>query len=319
MFVLVTGANGFIGKYLVKALIKQGVRVLATSHDNKNKDYFISIGAEFCKLDVTNPDDFKLLPKAVKAVVHTAALLRIDRDKHSPQDYINVNAYGTFNVLEYCREIGAKIIYTMTHSDIDASSETIIKEETERCYVSPYGSDNVYPFIISKIAGANFIEAYDRDGVVKGIIFRISNIRGFGSRDTRYNCVFHQMITRAQKSEDIEIWGEHITIRDMIYIKDVVNVIIKAIYSESVHGLYNIGTGVGVSIEDEAKAIIKAFSPEDNPSKLIYRYDIEEVRKKSTIFDNSKAKRELLWNPQYSYNEAMIDYKKEMEFKGENI
>jgi len=317
MFVLVTGANGFIGKYLVKALIKQGVRVLATSHDNKNKDYFISIGAEFCKLDVTNPDDFKLLPKAVKAVVHTAALLRIDRDKHSPQDYINVNAYGTFNVLEYCREIGAKIIYTMTHSDIDASSETIIKEETERCYVSPYGSDNVYPFIVSKIAGVNFIEAYDRDGVVQGIIFRISNIRGFGSRDTRYNCVFHQMITKAQKSEDIEIWGEHNTIRDMIYIKDVVNVIIKAIHSKSAHGLYNIGFGKGVSIEDEAKSIIKVFSPPDNESKLIYRPDIEEVRKKSTIFDNSKARKEFEWEPIYNYYYAMVDYKKEMERSNE--
>ena len=317
MFVLVTGANGFIGKYLVKALIKQGVRVLATSHDNKNKDYFISIGAEFCKLDVTNPDDFKLLPKAVKAVVHTAALLRIDRDKHSPQDYINVNAYGTFNVLEYCREIGAKIIYTMTHSDIDASSETIIKEETERCYVSPYGLDNVYPFIVSKIAGVNFIEAYDRDGVVQGIIFRISNIRGFGSRDTRYNCVFHQMITKAQKSEDIEIWGEHNTIRDMIYIKDVVNVIIKAIHSKSAHGLYNIGFGKGVSIEDEAKSIIKVFSPPDNESKLIYRPDIEEVRKKSTIFDNSKARKEFEWEPIYNYYYAMVDYKKEMERSNE--
>lgn len=317
MFVLVTGSSGFIGKYLVRTLIEKGFRVLASSHNNVNKDYFTKIGADFCKLDVTNPDDFKLLPKNIDAVVHTAALLRIDRNKYSPQNYINVNAYGTFNVLEYCRDIGTKIIYTMTHSDIDASKETIIKEETERCYNSLYGLDNVYPFIISKIAGADFVKAYDRDSVIQGIIFRLSNIRGFGSRDTRYNCVFHQMIMKAQKSEDIEIWGEHTTVRDMIYIKDVINVIIKAIQSKSAHGLYNIGSGKGISIEDEAKSIIKAFSPSNNPSKLIYRPDIEEVRKKSTIFDNSKARKEFGWKPIYNYYEAMVDYKKEMEISNE--
>jgi len=317
MFVLITGANGFIGKYLVKSLNEKGFKVLATSHNNDNKKFFTSMGVEFCKLDVTNPDDFKLLPKNINTVIHTAALLRIDKDKYSAKEFIDVNLYGTFNVLEYCREIGAKIVYTMTHSDIDASKDTIINENTKRDFTSSYGSDNVYPFIISKIAGADLIDAYDKDGVVQGIVLRLSNIRGFGSRDTKYNCVFHQMIMKALKSEDIEIWGEHTTVRDMIYIKDVINLIIKTIESKDAHGLYNIGSGNGVTIEDEAKSIINAFSPIANKSKLIYKPDIEELRKKSTIFDSTKARKEFNWKPLFDYYDSMVDYKKEMDDHGE--
>jgi UDP-glucose 4-epimerase len=149
--------------------------------------------------------------------------------------------------------------------------------------------------------------------VIQGTVFRLANIRGYGSRDTYYNCVFHQFIQKALKSEPIEIWGEHKTVRDMIYVKDVVAVISIALRSNKAHGLYNIGSGKGLTIEDEAKAIIKVFSPPDKPSGLIYRPDIEEVRKISCIFDISKAKRDLGWEPKYSYEEALADYKKEME------
>jgi nucleoside-diphosphate-sugar epimerase len=55
------------------------------------------------------------------------------------------------------------------------------------------------------------------------------------------------------------------------------------------------------------------FSPSDKPSRLVYRPDIEEVRKRSYIWDISKAKRDLDWEPKYSYEEALADYKKEME------
>ena len=142
---------------------------------------------------------------------------------------------------------------------------------------------------------------------------RFPGIRGYGSRDTHYNCVFHQFIQKAIRSEPIEIWGEHKTVRDLVYIKDVVAAIIGALKSKNAKGLYNIGSGKGMTIEEEAKAIIKAFSPPDNPSEIIYRPDIEEVRKRSYIFDISKAKRDFGYSPKYSYEEALIDYKKEMK------
>jgi len=297
--IIVTGARGFVGKYLMDYLTHGGYEVLGLTKSD---------------LDITEIGAFKNLPRSdVQAVVHLAALLRIDRDKHSALDYIKVNGYGTFNVLEYCYKVGAKMIYTQTHSDIGASKDTIISEKTERAFISPHEeADNVYPFIVGKNMGMDLVLAYDRDGVIPaGMVFRMSNIRGYGSRDTKYNCVFHQMIQKAINSEPIEIWGEHKTVRDLIYIKDVIGAIVKSIKSDTAHGLYNIGAGVGLTILDEVQAIIRAFCTEKK-SEIIFRPELKEVRNKNVIFDISKAEKELNWRPQYTYDEAMVDYKEEM-------
>jgi UDP-glucose 4-epimerase len=313
--IIVTGATGFIGRYLVDQLVKDGVEVLATVRSERGEAYCKNAGISFIRLNITKEQNFDSLPKEnVDAVVHLAALLRVDVLKWTPKDYILTNALGAYNVLDYCRKNSIKkIIYAMTHSDVNRSKDVVITEETPREFESTFGLGNVLPFIISKIAGMTFIEVYNRDRVIQGINLRFSAIRGYGSKDTRYNTVFHRFIQKAMKSEPIEIWGEHKIVRDLVYIKDVVFGIIGALKSDKASGLYNIASGQGLTIEDEAKAIINAFSPPDNPSKLIYRPDLKEERQRSFIFDISKAKKDLDYSPKYSYEAAMKDYKKEME------
>ena len=313
--IIVTGATGFVGRYLVDQLVKDDVEVLATSRNKAGEEYYKNRGVPYAKLDITHEEDFDKLPKhGVEAIAHLAALLSIDIAQWTAKDYLMTNALGTYNVLEYCQKSSVKkIIYTMTHSDVNRAKEVTITEETPRQFGVTYGLGNTVPFIISKIAGNTFVEVYDRDGIIQAIMFRLPGVRGYGSRDTYYNTVFHQFIQKAIRSEPIEIWGEHKTVRDLIYVKDVVAAIIKALRSDKAHGLYNIGSGKGLTIEDEAKAIIKVFSPSGKPSRLVYRPDIEEVRKRSYIWDISKAKRDLDWEPKYSYEEALTDYKKEME------
>lgn len=315
--IIVTGATGFVGRYLVDQLVTDGFDVLATGRSQAGEEYYKKQGIPFARLDITRGEDFDKLPKqGVEAIAHVAALLSIDISQWTAKDYLMTNALGTYNVLEYCRKNNVnKVVYTMTHSDVNRAKEVTITEETPRQFGATYGLGNTVPFIVSKIAGNTFIEVYDRDGIIQGIMLRLPGLRGYGSRDTYYNCVFHQFIQKAMKSAPIEIWGEHKTVRDLIYVKDVVAAIIKALRNERAHGLYNIGSGKGLTIEEEAKAIVKVFSPPDKPSKLVYRPDIEEVRKRSYIWDISKAKRDLGWEPEYSYEEALIDYKKEMDRK----
>ena len=313
--IIVTGATGFVGRNTVDQLVKDGFEVIATSRNEKGKEYYKKLGIPFVQVDVSKPEDFDKLPqKDVEAVVHTAALLNIDIDKKTPRDYVLVNALGTYNVLEYCRKSGCKkIIYTMTHSDVNCAKEVIITEETPRQFGSRFGPESAIPYIVSKIAGVNFIEAYVRGTGMQGISLRLPGIRGYGSPDTHLNCVYYQFIQKAMKSEPIEIWGEHKIKRDLVYIKDVVAAIIGTIKSKTANGVYNIGSGKGITIEDEAKAIIGAFSPPGNPSKIIYKPDINEVLKQSQIFDISKAKKDFGYNPKYSYADAMKDMKKEID------
>ncbi len=310
--IVVTGATGFIGRYLVDYLNANDHSVVATGHSIRGKEYYRSMNIDYVTVDITKESDFEKLPiRDVDAVVHLAGLLSIDALQWKPQDYIMVNAYGTYNVLKYCKDVSVPtLLYSMTHSDVNRVEDSIIKEDTPQIF------GGALPYIVSKIAGKNFIDGFVRDKLIeRGIVFRFPGIRGYTSRDTYYDCVFHQFIQKAIRSEPIEIWGEHKTLRDLIYIKDVVSAIIMALESDSANGLYNIGSGKGLTIEDEAKAIVSVFSPEGKPSMLMYRPDIEEVRKKHQIFDISKANRDFGWKPEYSYVDGLFDYNREMELK----
>jgi UDP-glucose 4-epimerase len=306
MKVFVTGGNGFIGRYLIRAMLHEGWTVGQSSSD---------ITASLLPADEC--------PGCYDAVVHLAALLMINQ--HQPEDYFRVNSYGTFNVLEFCRVNKIKkFVYAMTHSDQNRSPNAVLNEDEEN---NVFGANsfeaghNSIPFIASKIAAMKMVEAYDRQGIVQGISLRLSNIRGYGSADTKYNSPFHQFISKAMKGEDIEIWGNPPkTFRDIIYIKDVCSAIIAALKSDC-HGVYNIGSGNPYTIEEEVVNIINVFSPPDKRSKIIYRPDIAEVRNHDCIFDSEKAQKDFYWAPCYSYYRMLEDFKKEMEedLIGKNI
>jgi len=310
--ILVTGATGFIGTYLVDWLVKDGVDVVATGRRKDGEAYYKKNGVPFVNLDITKAEEFDKLPEGVDAVAHLAGLLSIDM--YTPRDYLMANALGTYNVLEYCRkkDVG-KIVFSMTHSNVNKAEAIHITEETPDQFSGP-----TTPYIVSKVAAMKFIESYSRDYGIRGVSLRLPGVRGYGSRfisfwDGRPEVsVFQMFVAKAMRGEPIEIWGKHESFRDLVYVKDVVAGFAKALSSGKALGLYNLGSGVGLTIEQEAKAIIAAFSPSGKPSKIVYRPDIEEVRRKSFIFSIEKAKKDFGYVVKYSYEDAMKDFRKEM-------
>jgi UDP-glucose 4-epimerase len=317
--ILVTGASGFIGSHMVGMLTELGYDIVATGTRNHG---FFDGRVMYRKMDITDPEEveevLKYIP-AIDTVIHLAAALMID--DRSAMEYYRVNDWGTANMLEWARRRGVKkFIYTMTHSDMNRSCSVYIDESSPSMFGPVNYGDSSLAFINSKVSGMNSVLAYNRDKILTGIILRLANVRGFGSRDAKYDCVFHQFVKKAMNSEPIEIWGAHETKRDFIYVKDVCRAIWMASVSQMASGIYNIGSGRGLTIEDEAKTIIDVFSnPNGQRSELIYRPDIEEVRKRSCIFKCEKAYRDFEWHPAYSYHAGLSDMKKMMQKSGLNL
>jgi len=299
MRVLVTGGRGFIGKYLVKMMRAAGWHVFAPSSTD---------------LDVRYTGDWDLLKDfKFNTVIHLAGKLMIN--SHSTQDYFDVNAIGTFNILEFCRQMGIRrLVYAMTHSDTNRCKDTIRDYGCQTYGTNSWGANNAIPFIQSKVAAADMIEAYTRQKVLDGIILRLANIRGFGSSDTKYNSPFHQFIAKAKKCEPIEVWGNPPkTYRDFVYVKDVCKAfMLAAVAPAGKNGYYNIGSGVPMTILQEVEAIIDVFTPKHHqPSTIVLRPDIQEVRTASSLFETIHARMDLGWEPEFSYRDALIDFKQE--------
>ena len=323
--IIVIGAAGFIGSYTVDQLIADGKKVLATSSRESKRTEFETKGIPFVKLDLTKPEDFNNLPtKNVEGVILLAGLLpanaKADLDKEeNAADYFRVNVIGTINVLEYCRKNHIrKVIGCSSYSDVaGAWKKGVAITEDEPRHFHFTGDHAVY--VISKNAANDVMEYYNQQHGMQCAWFRFPPVYGVGPHGTiyvngkPYKSGIQTFIEKAEKGEDIEIWGDpHIT-RDIVYVKDVAKAFSLALDSDRTYGLYNMTSGTELDLEEQVKAVIEVFGSKEHPSRIVYRPD-KPNNTPSFLFDMSKAKRDFGFTPQYtSYLDMMKDYKNELE------
>ena len=127
MFVII-GASSFIGVYTATYFVEQGERVVVTGRNNKFKEYYDEIGAEYINLDLTKPEDFEKLPKKdVEGVVLISGALPASenadlKENENADQYVKTNVLGTCYALEYCRKRNIKrLISTISYGEIAGS------------------------------------------------------------------------------------------------------------------------------------------------------------------------------------------------------
>ena len=124
---------------------------------------------------------------------------------------------------------------------------------------------------------------------------------------------YRYMIQRARAGEDIELWGDPEAFKDVVYVKDLCQMMRKALTSEADGGIYHAGTGIKTTLRQQIQGMIDVFSPADHPSRIVYRPEKESFT--SFVMDISNARAELGYEPQYDYISYLKDYRTEMELK----
>jgi UDP-glucose 4-epimerase len=318
--VIVFGAAGFIGTYLVDQLVREGIDVLATDISQLGEAYYEKQGTAFVRLDITKEKGFTRLPQAgVDAAINLACVqpANVSKEEYDPTDYVKVNVLGTLNILEFCRRTNIrKIMYISSHRTVQALWEPgkPIREDAAKAFKC---TGEYAMFSISEGAAEDCIEHYNQQYGMQGIIFRLPPVYGYGPHTEIFKngkplkTGFKVFIDNAIAGKPIEVWGDSEKGRDIIYVKDVVTAIILALKSKDASGLYNIASGRALSLREEAETIVRVFSPRDHPSKITYRQD-KPNSIEPFLYDITKAKRDLGWSPKYSFEEWLVDYKKEM-------
>ena len=317
--ILVTGAFGFIGVYLIDELLRQGHRVLATGHRESSADYFASRAVPYLHLDVAKEADFDKLPcQGIKTVLNLAGLMPANVAYCAPHEYIRLNTIGTLNVLEYCRSRNIhNLITTTSYADVENAWAVSppIPDDTRREF--RLSGDHAM-YVISKNAAADSVLHYNEVYNLRGCVFRLPPVYGYGPHlsiyldGKLYKSGFQIFLEKASTGEPIEIWGDPTHVRDVIYVKDVVQAFLKAIKSERARGIYNVASGRGITLAEQAEAMIEVFSPPGRRSEIVLRPD-KPNGLKPYVFDVQKAKRDFGFEPQYTFYDMLVDYKKEKE------
>lgn len=318
--VLITGATGTVGVYTAIYLKERGYDVIATSRRKSDNNFFSEQGIEYYSVDVTNERDFKQL-QAIEfdAVLHCAGVMPATMRSYRPEEYVDSVVRGTLNVLEFMRENNIpKIIFTQTRADTNylMGTKNPIPSDVEKKF--PLTGDHAV-YSICKNAAVDLIEHYYHEHGIKRFVLRLPTIYAYHPNPTF--CVngkpkpiaYKLLINKAIKGEDIEVWGDPTREKEVTYINDLCQIIQKSLESSLDGGVYNVGRGVGVSLDEQIKGIVEVFSPEDSKSKIVYRPDMPDARQ--FIQDISKTQRELGYEPEYDYIKLLRAYKEEMELQ----
>ena len=312
--ILITGATGFIGVYLVDELIREGFDVLATGRNQVAKSYYNENGIPFVELDVTSKEDFDRLPKnKIDAVIHLAALIPAAVSTLNAKDFLNVNSLGTYNTLDFCRRNQINDFISITsHFTVEGfwgiwdTRKLRIKEEMGRNF--KYTGDHT-PYIISKIAAEEYAEYFTQEFGMRCITFRLSGVWGYG----RYESGFEFFVNKAKKAVPIQVFGDPNKVRDNIYVKDVARAISLGLKSRNAKGLYNLSSGIPLTLREEVEKIVDVFSPVRSRSKIVSCPDKPGGVIESYVYDISKIREEIGFTPEYPYGVMLLDYKEELE------
>ncbi len=310
--IVITGASGFIGRYLTARLLKNRYALILCSRRQSIRRLFPQ--AKNILLDLAQENQLKKLPSQdVEAVVHLASFVppSVNRDTiDTARKSLKVNIQGTLNVLEYVRRYRInKLIFAST---ISVYGDTLFP---------PDEGDPAYPtsfYGLSKLAAEMLCEKYRRDYGIDCFSLRLGSVYG---AEQVPNIVIPKFIRTVLLGQPIVIWGEGKKRVDFIYVKDVVSAILCALKSKS-PGVYNIGSGKPASILELAQQVKTVFAKngptrscaQDRGRAIVFDKDKPE----DTVpvwFDISKAKKELGFYPKYSLRDGLKDYKRELMVK----
>ncbi len=292
MSVLITGANGFIGKYLINHIKEQDASI------------------DIVKWDIEDGDLSKLETKAkleavkeVDKIIHLASNSFVPASWENTQDFIIGNYTSTFNILEYCRHNKASLTYISSYMYGNAK-ELPISEQAEEKVNNPYG--------FSKLSGEQLCKFYHNVFNVKVTIIRPFNIYGAGQNENFLIPYLAEQISNPAK-EEIEV-NDLNPKRDYLHVSDFCSLLYNTLKTEKDFELYNAGFGKSYSVEEVINLLqeIAGTNKKVNAKNQVRYNEINDV-----VADVSKAKKELNWQHKVSLKEGLLQvlnyYKQKVE------
>lgn len=250
--ILVTGGMGFIGKHLVRSLLKNENTVTIfdnfSNSDKKSNLLFMKSGVKIVDGDITKLNDISDAVKDQQIVIHLAAKISVEESIKNPSETFRINVDGTKNVLLSCKKNNVKKIIVASSAAVYGESIKNLKltEKSKMNPISPYGE--------SKIKMEKEVKKFATKNGINYIILRFFNIYGIGQSD-EYAGVITKFLERIRNNEDLKIFGDGRQTRDFVAIQDVINAIHNAI-SYNKNELFNIASGKAITIKELAELMI---------------------------------------------------------------
>ena len=252
---LVTGAAGFIGSSLVRALLDRGdqVRGIDNFATGKHENLAEVLGQiDFREVDILDRDATRKACEGVDYVLHQAAIPSVPKSVLDPIGSNETNVDGTVNVLVAARDAKVKRVIYAASSSAYGDTPTLPKQEA----MPP---DPISPYAVAKLAGEYYMTSFYRCYGLETVSLRYFNI--FGPRQdpsSPYSGVLAKFSTQMLRGEQPTIFGDGETSRDFTYIDNAVScnlLACSAPVAACAGRVFNCATGRRVTLNETFEAL----------------------------------------------------------------
>ncbi len=290
--VLLTGATGFVGPYLVRELLDRKALVKALTMDDARNLTGLENRINLRRGNITDPGSLKNIMKDVDMVFHLAAVSNVNYALAHPVETFAINATGTLNLLEEARKIQIEKFVYISSSHVYGIPQYLPMDEKHP--VNPRE-----PYAASKASAEMLVNTYSVDYGLKIAIIRPFNMFGRGQSEDFF---IPSIIKQAFEKDTIEL-GNLTPTRDLLHISDAINGMITI--AEHGDGTYNLGSGRETSMKEVVETVINIINPAKKYVSIESRRRSNAVDIPRMCADVSKLKA-LGWSPEVDLKEGLI-------------
>ena len=267
--VLVTGGAGFIGSHLCDRLLSLGAKVICldnlfTGSDENIRHLLDKDGFEFVNHDVEDPYDYEV--DYIFNLACPASPIWYQKD---PVKTVRTNVMGAINALDLAKKLNCRVLHTSTS---EVYGDPHVHPQTEDYWgnVNPIGERSCYDE--GKRCAETLFFDYHREYDVDIRVVRIFNTYGprMAINDGR---VVSNFIVQALNNQDITIYGDGEQIMDLIYVKDMVEILSRIILKDNIPNdiIYEAGVGGKMTINKAVDLVLEMTNSSSKVNKIDMR------------------------------------------------
>lgn len=307
--VLITGAGGFVGQWLTRALLEQGHVVFGGTIDNDARPALLSdaeSGAvQWMKLNVTSDDDVQraLDRSAPDWVVHLAGIAYPPEANASPVRAFEINALGA-----------ARLLWSLVPHAKDGAFRVLVVGSAEQ-----YGPHDVSEYPLVESAAAHPLTAYAASKAAQELvalqIFRRTGVPVICTRSFNHSGPGHgesyllpSLVRRAcdlpKRGGTLRI-GNSAPQRDFLHVNDVVDAYLRLLDRGTPGEVYNVSSGRATSVREIAEHVLNRAGK--NAEISVDPALVRPIDMPVQVGDNTKLRRATGWAPRHTLDDIIDD------------
>lgn len=296
---LVTGAAGFIGSFVARALLEQGHKVVTIDNLSTGKESVIPEGCIFIKGNDFDENVIKQLNDyTFDSIIHIAGQSSGEVSFENPVYDLQTNAQSTLMLLNYARRTGVKeFIFASSMATYGDKENPLVDENTLQTPKSFYA--------VGKLASENYMRIYSQMYGIKCTALRFFNVFGAGQNmdNLKQGMASIYLAYALMPEHHILVKGSKDRFRDFVYIDDIVNAVLLSMGRKNgeMYEAYNVSNCRQIHVYD-----IINYIENNLPFKVTHEYIEGTPGDQMGVYGISdKIKKQLGWTPKYTFEDGM--------------